>query len=446
MTTHAEQAVLGAVLIDSACMEKITDIVTPQDFACEPEGMEPGWHGVLFSHMLRLSDDDIECDVVSLSHSLAEAGIPPNLGYLAEMAHNTPSASNVVAYAKQVKESAETRRIARLGSTITEIALMPGSAKDKQAQVYEAVERLDSVSVKEEHKDIEQLSKELVERIEHRFNNGTAITGVPSGYTDLDAMTSGLQPSDLIIVAARPSMGKTTFAMNLVQNAAINQDKFTVVFSLEMPSDQIMDRLTASIGKIELDKVRKGLLKEDDWPKLSTAVTKLKSAKLDINDKAGITPGEMRQHLKKMQRKGHEIGMVMVDYLQLMRLPSKSENRTQEITQISQALKAVAKDFNCPVIALSQLNRSLENRADKRPVNSDLRESGAIEQDADVIMFIYRDEVYNEDTAEKGIAEIIIGKQRNGPIGTCRLAFQGRYSRFENLAHYNGEESSRFEY
>ncbi|MEC8226123.1 MAG: replicative DNA helicase, partial [Pseudomonadota bacterium] len=261
------------------------------------------------------------------------------------------------------------------------------------------------------------------------------VTGVSTGYTDLDKMTAGMQPSDLIIVAARPSMGKTTFAMNLAEHAAMTQDKPVLIYSLEMPSEQIMMRMLASLGRINQTKVRTGQLDDDDWARLSSTMGLLmEKGKMYVDDASGLTPTDVRSRARRIARDHGGISMIMVDYLQLMRVPSLSDNRTLEIAEISRSLKALAKELQCPVIALSQLNRTLEQRADKRPINSDLRESGSIEQDADLIMFIYRDEVYNEDSAEKGVAEIIIGKQRNGPIGKVRLTFQGQFSRFDNYA------------
>ena len=247
-------------------------------------------------------------------------------------------------------------------------------------------------------------------------------------------MTAGLQPSDLVIVAGRPSMGKTTFAMNLVENATMISDKPVIVFSLEMPAEQLMMRMLSSLGKIDQTRMRSGQLIQEDWDKLMSAVKMLKDRKLFIDDTGGISPTEMRSRVRRIAREHGGVALVMVDYLQLMQIPGFTEGRTNEISEISRSLKAIAKEMECPMVALSQLNRSLENRPNKRPVNSDLRESGAIEQDADVISFVYRDEVYHEDTPYKGIAEIIIGKQRNGPIGTCRLSFVGKYTRFEDLA------------
>jgi len=274
-------------------------------------------------------------------------------------------------------------------------------------------------------------------QIDKLFQAKGAITGLSTGFKDLDEMTQGLQQSDLVIVAGRPSMGKTSFAMNMVENAALEGRKPLLVFSLEMPAESLMIRMLSSIGKIDQTRMRNGQLEEDDWPKLTNAVNRLKGKPLFIDDTPGLTPMEMRSRARRIYREHGEIGMIMVDYLQLMSIKGSSESRTGEISEISRALKIMAREFDCPVVALSQLNRSLEQRPNKRPVMSDLRESGAIEQDADVILFVYRDEVYNEDTEKKGIAEIIIGKQRNGPIGTKLLSFIGKYTRFENYMPVN---------
>ena len=262
------------------------------------------------------------------------------------------------------------------------------------------------------------------------------ITGISTGFVDLNKKTAGLQRSDLIIVAARPSMGKTTFAMNLCETAAMESDKPVLIFSLEMPSEQIMMRMLASLARVDQTKIRTGQLDDDDWARISSTMGLMMEKKnMFIDDSSALTPTELRSRARRVARENNGLSLIMVDYLQLMRVPGMTENRTQEIAEISRSLKALAKELNVPVVALSQLNRSLEQRADKRPVNSDLRESGAIEQDADLIMFIYRDEVYNEETTQKGIAEIIIGKQRNGPIGSTKLTFQGQFSRFDNYAH-----------
>ena len=274
-----------------------------------------------------------------------------------------------------------------------------------------------------------------MDRIDELFNLKGEMTGLSTGFRDLDEMTTGLQPSDMVVIAGRPSMGKTTFAMNLVEHAVISSDKPVMVFSMEMPAESLMLRMLSSLGRIDQTRVRTGQLEDEDWPRLTSAVNLLKDKQLFIDDTAALSPNEMRSRLRRVVREHGNIALVMIDYLQLMQIPGFSENRTGEISEISRSLKGLAKEFNCPVVALSQLNRSLEQRPNKRPVMSDLRESGAIEQDADVIAFVYRDEVYNPDNPDnQGIAELIIGKQRNGPIGTVHMAFIGKYTRFEDLA------------
>lgn len=303
-----------------------------------------------------------------------------------------------------------------------------------ESKVFQIAEQ--RTSANEGPQPLKLILEQTVDKIEELFktpHNG--VTGVSSGYNDLDKMTAGLQRSDLVIVAARPSMGKTTFAMNLCEHAALTADKPVLIFSLEMPSEQIIMRMLASVGRIDQTKVRTGQLDDEDWARLSSTMgLLLEKGKMYIDDSSGLTPTEVRSRARRVARDNGGISMIMVDYLQLMRVPALSDNRTLEIGEISRSLKALAKELQCPVVALSQLNRSLEQRADKRPVNSDLRESGSIEQDADLIMFIYRDEVYHDDSPDKGIAEIIIGKQRNGPIGRVRLTFQGQFSRFDNYA------------
>jgi replicative DNA helicase len=281
--------------------------------------------------------------------------------------------------------------------------------------------------------------KKTVDRIDELYQSGDTFTGIPSGFTDFDAMTSGLQPADLVIVAGRPSMGKTTFSMNMAENAAIGAGVGVAVFSMEMPAESLTLRMLSSLGRINQTKVRSGQLDEDDWPRLTSAVSILNEAKIFIDDTPALSPTEMRARVRRLKRK-HDIGLIVVDYLQLMQVKGGSENRVNEISEISRGLKALAKEMNVPVVALSQLNRGLEQRPNKRPVMSDLRESGAIEQDADLIVFIYRDEVYNEDSPDKGTAEVIIGKHRNGPLGTARLTFIGQYTRFENHASIDYED------
>ncbi|MEX2366023.1 MAG: replicative DNA helicase, partial [Pseudohongiellaceae bacterium] len=283
--------------------------------------------------------------------------------------------------------------------------------------------------------NVDSLLKGAIDRIEELYESGNTITGVTTGFTDLDEKTSGWQRADLIVVAARPSMGKTALALNMVESALFSTDQPVLIFSMEMPADSLVMRLLASIGRIQLKHIRDGNLTGDDWDKLAKAAAKLKGRKLFIDDTPGLTPTDVRARVRRLAREqGSNPAMVMLDYLQLMTTAGPSEGRVQEISEISRSMKQVAREFDCPMLALSQLNRGVEQRPNKRPMNSDLRESGAIEQDADVILFIYRDDYYNEDSQDKGIAELIIGKQRNGEIGTVRLQFQGEYTRFNNLA------------
>ncbi|WP_263081145.1 replicative DNA helicase [Endozoicomonas sp. Mp262] len=430
---EAEQSVLGGLMLDNQAWDQVVDKITTNDF------YHPG-HKLIYEAISRLSADSKPFDPLTLAETLENQGELDNAGslvYITELAGNVPSVANIRAYAEIIYERSMLRQLINASQKIADRAYNPEGRNSQE--VLDEAERLVFNIAEERPKSggpvgIREILDKTVRKIDELFNAGDAITGVTTGFSDLDKMTSGLQASDLIIVAARPSMGKTTFAMNLVENALLASDKGVVVFSLEMPGEQLMMRMLSSLGRIDQSKTRSGQLEEDDWPKLLSAVERLKDRKLFIDDTAGISPQEMRSRVRRIVREHGDIGMIMIDYLQLMQIPGFSEGRTNEISEISRSLKALAKEFNVPVIALSQLNRSLEQRPNKRPVNSDLRESGAIEQDADVIMFIYRDEVYNPDTEYKNVGEIIIGKQRNGPIGSVRLAFIGRYTRFENLA------------
>ena len=382
-------------------------------------------------------------DLITISESLEKDNQLSSVGgfaYLAEIAKNTPSAANIDAYANIVRERAVIREMIGVANEIAEAGFSPEGRTSHdlldfaESKVFKIAEQRSKST--EGPQNLHSILEKTVDKIEELYQSPQdGVTGVSTGYADLDKMTAGMQPSDLIIVAARPSMGKTTFAMNLAEHAAMTQDKPVLIYSLEMPSEQIMMRMLASLGRINQTKVRTGQLDDDDWARLSSTMGLLmEKGKMYVDDASGLTPTDVRSRARRIARDHGGISMIMVDYLQLMRVPSLSDNRTLEIAEISRSLKALAKELQCPVIALSQLNRTLEQRADKRPINSDLRESGSIEQDADLIMFIYRDEVYNEDSTEKGVAEIIIGKQRNGPIGKVRLTFQGQFSRFDNYA------------
>jgi len=430
---EAEQSVLGGLLLSPDGWDVVAGEVVDADFY-RPD------HRLIFRQIARLAEASEPVDVITLADKLDARGELASAGglpYLAELAQNTPSASNIRAYAQVVKERASLRRLIEAAQEIAESGFNPEGRTSDQL-VDEAERRIMQISEQGPKaggpQGVNPLLQAALGRIEELFNSGGEITGLSTGFKDLDGMTSGLQPSDLVIVAGRPSMGKTSFAMNLVEHAVLHQQQPILVFSMEMPADSLIIRMLSSIGRIDQTRIRNGKLEQEDWPKLSTAVNKLKDVPLYIDDTAALTPTEVRSRSRRVAREHGQLGMIMVDYLQLMQVAGSSEGRTAEISEISRSLKAIAKEFKCPVVALSQLNRALENRPNKRPVNSDLRESGAIEQDADVIMFIYRDEVYNEESPDKGIAEIIIGKQRNGPIGICRLAFIGQFTRFENLA------------
>ncbi len=437
---EAEQSVLGGLLLSADGWDAVAETVTADDFY-RPD------HRLIFRQIARLAEATQPIDVITVADRLTANGeldAAGGLSYLAELASNTPSASNIRAYAEVVNERASLRKLIEAAQTIAESGFSPEGRSSNE--LIDEAERL-IMQISEQGpkaggpRDVNPLLQSALARIEELFHSGGDITGLDTGFIELNRKTSGLQPSDLVIVAGRPSMGKTSFAMNLVENAVLAQPKPVLVFSMEMPAEQLIIRMLSSIGRIDQTRIRTGKLEQEDWPKLSGAVSKLKDMPLFIDDTPALTPTELRSRARRIAREHGQIGMIMVDYIQLMQVAGSSEGRTAEISEISRSLKAIAKEFACPMVALSQLNRSLEQRPNKRPVNSDLRESGAIEQDADVIMFIYRDEVYNEDSPDKGTAEIILGKQRNGPIGTCRLAFIGQFTRFENLArgHYDEE-------
>jgi replicative DNA helicase len=379
---------------------------------------------------------------VTLAEWLDKQGELENVGginYMGTLVTNTPSAANINAYAKIVRERSVLRQLIQVSNDIADSAYQPEGRKiselldDAEKKVFDIADQ--GSRGNKGFAGMKELLTKAVERIDFLFTQDNPITGVPTGFDDFDDKTSGLQKSDLVIIAGRPSMGKTTFAMNVAENAAIKGQVPVAVFSMEMPGEQLAMRMMSSLGRIDQHKVRTGKLEDDDWPRLTSAVGILSEAPIYIDDTPGLTPTELRARARRMARE-HGLGLIVIDYLQLMQGSGNAkENRTAEISEISRSLKGLAKELNVPVIALSQLNRGLEQRPNKRPVMSDLRESGAIEQDADIIIFIYRDEVYNEESPDKGVAEIIIGKQRNGPIGTTRLAFLGKYTRFENLAH-----------
>ncbi|APC19648.1 replicative DNA helicase (plasmid) [Pseudomonas frederiksbergensis] len=430
---EAEQAVLGGLLLDNSTFESMIDLVSADDFFLAD-------HRTIFHAISTLADRGMAFDVVTLHDQLSsetQLEQPGHLNYLRELLANTPSIANIESYASLIRERAKLRQIISTCDDITHNALSP-NGRTAPDLIEDAERRMlmlvNSSRKRGGPKAVTQLLTRAKKKIDARSKSAKAITGLSSGFSDLDRKIDGFQPADLIIVAGRPSMGKTTFAMNLVENAVLQGEKPVLVYSLEMPGESLIMRMLASLGRVDLTKFRSGRLEDNDWPRLSSAIDLLNDRKLFIDDTSSISPSEMRSRTRRIVREHGELALIMVDYLQLMQIPGASGlNRTNEISEISRSLKALAKEFNCPVVALSQLNRSLEQRPDKRPVNSDLRESGAIEQDADVIMFVYRDEIYHPDTKFKGTAEIIIGKHREGPTGFCRLNFLDRFTRFESL-------------
>lgn len=431
---QAEQSVLGGLMLDNETWDQIADRVGEGDFYRRE-------HQLIFRAIAALAEVSKPFDVITLSEELEKHGELDGgggLAYLGTLAKDTPSAANIRAYADIVREHSVTRQLIRVGTKIADSGFQPEGRSstelldDAERQVFEIAEQRTKAGGG--FASIRTLLTKAVDRIETLFQQDDPITGVATGFTDFDSRTAGLQPADLIIVAGRPSMGKTTFAMNIAENVAIGSKLPVAVFSMEMPGDALAMRMMSSLGRIDQHRVRTGKLSDDEWPRLTSAVSLLSEAKLFIDDTPALTPMELRARARRLMRDQKELGLIVIDYLQLMHAPSAGENRTNEISFISRSLKALAKELNVPIVALSQLNRSLEQRTNKRPIMSDLRESGAIEQDADLVVFIYRDEVYNEDSPDKGMAEIIIGKQRNGPIGIVRLTFQGQYTKFDNFA------------
>ena len=432
---EAEQSVLGGLMLDNQAWDKIADAITEEDFYRRD-------HRMIFRAVEALAARAEPFDVITLSEWLDQQGLLEDAGglaYLGSLANNTPSAANIAAYAAIVRERSVLRQLISVGNDISNSAYQTEGRSTEELldnaerQVFQIAEQ--GARGKEGFVAIKDLLVKAVDRIDTLFQQDDPITGVPTGWNDFDEMTSGLQRGDMVIVAGRPSMGKTTFAMNIAEHAAIKSGLPTAVFSMEMPGESLAMRMLSSLGRIDQHRVRTGKLEDDDWPRLTSAMGLLAEAPMFIDDTPALSPNELRARVRRLAREHGELGLIVIDYLQLMQVHGSSENRTNEISEISRSLKGIAKEMNVPVVALSQLNRSLEQRPNKRPVMSDLRESGAIEQDADVIVFIYRDEVYNEDSPDKGTAEIIIGKQRNGPIGTTRLTFLGQFTRFENFIH-----------
>jgi replicative DNA helicase len=434
---EAEQAVLGGLMLDNTAWEKVADRITEEDFYRQD-------HKLIFRAMAELADGDQPFDAVTLAewlqarNRLEQAG---GLAYLATLVRDTPTAANVRSYADIVRERSVLRQLIRVGGELAESAYRPDGRSvvelvdNAERSVFEIAERGDRMG--KSYTRISELMSKAVDRLDMLLHADSNVTGVATGLSKFDEMTAGLQPGDLIIVAGRPSMGKTSFAMNIAEYAAISGGLPVAIFSMEMSGEQLAMRMISSLGRIDQIKVRTGKLDDTDWKRVSSAISIMSKAPMFIDDTGALTPTELRARARRLKR-DHNLGLIVVDYLQLMQVPGTRENRATEISEICRSLKSLAKELRIPVIALSQLNRSLEQRPDKRPIMSDLRESGSIEQDADLIVFIYRDEVYNKDSPDKGTAEIIIGKQRNGPIGIVRSTFLGAYTRFENYSSEDG--------
>ena len=438
-SVEAEQSVLGGLLLEATALDKVADLMTADDFYRHE-------HRLIFRQIVRLSEQAKPVDVITVAEALEIAGELDKVGglpYLGGLAQNVPSAANIRRYGEIVRERSIMRKLAEVGTDIASSAYNP-TGRDAAQLLDEAESKVFEIAEagskgKQGFIAMPPLLSQVVERIETLYarDNPSDITGTATGFTDLDRMTSGLQPGDLVIIAGRPSMGKTALAINIAENVAMDSKLAVAIFSMEMGATQLAMRMLGSVGKLNQHDLRTGRLQDDDWGRLTQALGKLNDAPIHIDESAALSALELRARSRRLHRQNKEgLGLIVVDYLQLMSSNAgrASENRATEISEISRSLKALAKELHVPVIALSQLNRSLEQRPNKRPVMSDLRESGAIEQDADLILFIYRDEVYNSDSPDKGKAEIIIGKQRNGPIGKIELAFRGEYTRFDNLA------------
>ncbi|MFM8575218.1 MAG: replicative DNA helicase [Limnohabitans sp.] len=433
---EAESSVLGGLLLDNGAWDRVGDLLVDGDFYRHE-------HQLVYSAIGALVNASNPADVITVFEHLQNQGHAESvggLGYLNSLAQYVPSASNIRSYAEIVRERAILRKLVSASDEIATQAFNPkGKPVDKILD--EAEQKIFNIGeegsrMKQGFQSMDSLVVQLLDRVQEMADNPNDITGVPTGFHDLDRMTSGLQPGDLVVLAARPSMGKTAFAINIAEHVALNEGLPVAVFSMEMGASQLAVRIVGSIGRVDQGHLRTGKLTDEEWPRLTEAIERLRTVSLHIDETPGLTPSELRANSRRLARQCGKLGLIVVDYLQLMSGSSGSDgdNRATELGEISRGLKMLAKELQCPVIALSQLNRGVEQRTDKRPMMSDLRESGAIEQDADIIMFIYRDDYYNKDSKDPGVAEIIIGKQRNGPTGTVRLAFLKPLTRFESLA------------
>jgi replicative DNA helicase len=437
-SVEAEQSLLGGLLIDNESSDKVADVITSKDFYRHD-------HSIIYQHIIKVIDSNQPADIVTVAESLEKNDELTSIGglsYLGLLAENTPAASNIRGYAQIVRERSIMRNLVQVGSDIAESAYSP-QGRDAQELLDESEAKIfqiadDGMRAAIGFENIQHLLPKVIKGVEKRMENKGNISGVATGYTDLDNLTSGLQPGELIVLAGRPSMGKTALALNIAENVAIDQKLPVAIFSMEMSSEQLTTRLIGSVGKVDAKKLRSGQdLDDDDWEKLTDSLGQLNDAPIFIDQGGALNSYELRARARRLQRQEGQLGLIVIDYIQLMSAAGgkQSENRATEVSEISRSLKSLAKELNVAIVALSQLNRSLESRPDKRPMMSDLRESGAIEQDADVILFIYRDDQYNEDSPDKGLAEIIISKQRNGPTGKIKLTFLGQYTRFENYAN-----------
>jgi replicative DNA helicase len=438
---EAEASVLGGLLLDNSAWDRVGDMLTENDFYRYE-------HRQVFGAIHGLINNSRPADVITVYEQLQSMGKAEEVGgvaYLNSLAQYVPSATNIRRYAEIVRERSILRKLVSASDEISTSAFSPQGRPVAQI-LDEAEQKIFSIGeegsrMKQGFQSMDTLVVELLDRVEEMSQNPNDITGVPTGFYDFDRMTSGMQPGDLIILAARPSMGKTALAINIAEHVALNEGLPVAVFSMEMGASQLAIRIVGSIGRIDQGRLRTGKLTPDEWPRLTESIEKLRNVSLHIDETPGLTPSELRANARRLARSCGQLGLIVVDYLQLMSgSSSDGDNRATEIGEISRGLKMLAKELQCPVIALSQLNRSVEQRTDKRPMMSDLRESGAIEQDADVIMFIYRDDYYNKDSKEPGVAEVIIGKQRNGPTGTVKLAFLKPITKFESLASGGGSE------
>jgi replicative DNA helicase len=432
-SVEGEQAVLGGLLLSSRAFDQVADIITETDFYRED-------HRLIYRAIHELSDAGKPCDAVTVTEWFEVHGLVDQVdggAYISQLVANTPSAANVKAYAEIVRERSILRQLVDVGVEITSGAFA-SDGRDSRELLEEAERKVFAIAdqgmrTRTTYVSVQEALKEAIEKLQELQEFEGEITGIPTGFKDFDQRTAGLQDSDLIIVAGRPAMGKTTLAMNIAENAAIKHEKPVAIFSMEMSAQQLVRRMFSSLGQIDQTRLRTGNLDDMDWPKLTSAMNLLHKSHIYIDETPSLSPAELRARARRLKRE-FDIGMIVVDYLQLMAVPGTRENRATEIAEISRSLKAIAKELHIPVVALSQLNRALEQRPNKRPVMADLRESGSIEQDADLIVFIYRDEVYNDESPDKGKAEIIIGKHRNGPTGTVVLSFQGQWLRFMNYA------------